>query len=129
MPKNIFSLCIVLLGCVVIILNACSSSRGFNTLRWPPDTIKAVRVWGNIYEVTTSPVAKDPKMNVILIWPPDTITQVSTIPPSKPWPPDTIEIEAMLKSTNVIAKTIIWPPDTTNYPSQILMIWPPDTTK
>lgn len=105
----------------------CSSSVDSQKLIWPPDTISATRVHGNIYEVTTVPEAEDPKMTVILIWPPDT-TEMLRMKSSKS-EEDISSIKQESKAAyKSAASSKIWPPDTTDYPSKILMIWPPDTT-
>jgi hypothetical protein len=75
-------------------VEGCQGRSGrMGSLVWPPDTIRAVYAGGNTYEVTTVPPVIDPKMKVVLVWPPD--TTIWMLPHSYPaeillvWPPDT----------------------------------------
>ena len=127
MSRTIAALLILVIAGIVLVDYACTPGGEFTKLRWPPDTIRAVRAYGNVYEVTTSPAAADPKMNVVLIWPPDTTTRLRLMTTTGPWIPDTTNLESMKSSVRMLESTI-WPPDTTMYPEQVLMIWPPDMT-
>jgi len=99
-PKPVALLIVIIVSGFMMMNYACKTESEFSSLRWPPDTIKAVWVSGDIYEVTTSPVAKDPLMKIVLTMRP--------LPP----PPDPLGPAP-------------WPPDTFFQPLEVQFIWEP----
>lgn len=115
---------------MLTLLPGCRGTGGRQSAIWPPDTLTAERLHGNIYEVKVTPQARDPQMKVVLIWPPDTtrIMRVVTSTGPKERKNGVMTGVVTMNFADTVVPNKPWPPDTTLYPAKILMIWPPDTT-
>ena len=91
MSKHILIALVICLSCLSLLLEGCYKDQRFQSLRWPPDTLKFVHIkrpghkW---YTATTAPAAKDPVFDAV-IWPPDTTDLSAPSEIDLIWVPDT----------------------------------------
>jgi hypothetical protein len=111
MKNHLLLLLLFILGGSLFI-GSCTKNQPLQSLRWPPDTITAVHVGGNIYAISSGTFRSKTKMRVEFTWPKVT---------------DTTTTHALVHA----GPPVPWPPDTTFYPigMKLIRLVKPDTMK